>query len=240
MATSWLANEAWAQDGVLKFEVASVQRSLGDGRRSMALKPSGLSYSNVTLTDSLAAAYRIERYRVAGPDWLSRERYVIEAKASGAVEPSEIMQMLQSLLGERFGVKIHWERRELPIYLLRVLKGGPTGLKLVDTRSGVVPISGGMTFQGITMPEFVDQFLSGLPFMDRAVVDGTGLTGRYEFSLRIFPQDIPAGDLKAAVSAGGQDLFIDALEQIGLQLAREKRLVDVLVVDHAEAEPTDN
>jgi uncharacterized protein (TIGR03435 family) len=90
------------------------------------------------------------------------------------------------------------------------------------------------------MSEFVDQFLAGLPTLDRAIVDETGLTGRYEFTLRVFASDIPAGDLKAAVSAGGLDLFMEALEQVGLQLKPERRSVEVLVVDHAEAEPTEN
>jgi uncharacterized protein (TIGR03435 family) len=224
----------------VQFEAASVRRGAAGDRRSMALTPSGLSYTNVTLADSLIAAYGIERYQLIGPGWLARDRYVIAAKTGAPAEAPRAMRMLQSLPADRFGLKLHWETRELPVYVLRVTKDSPGGLKPVETRLGVVPTSGGMTFRGMTMSEFVDEFLSRLPSIDRAVINGTNLDGRYEFSLRVFDSDPPPGELKPSVLAGGPELFIHALEQVGLTLARDKRSVDVLLVDHAEKDPTEN
>jgi uncharacterized protein (TIGR03435 family) len=224
----------------VQFEAASIRRSTADGRRSMALTPSGLSYVNVTVTDALVAAFGIERYQVLGPGWLTRDRYVIGATTGAPGDSSRTMRMLQSLLTERFAMMLHWEARELPVYVLRSAKDGPHGLKPVETRLGVIPAPGGMRFQGMTMTEFVDEFLSRLPSIDRAVIDGTSLNARYDFTLQVFDTDPPPGELKPSVVAGGPELFIHALEQVGLTLAREKRTVDVLIVDHAEKVPTEN
>lgn len=224
----------------LQFETASIRRSAVGDRRSMVLTPAGLSYLNVTLADSLIAAHGLERYQLIGPAWLTRDRYVISAKTGAPTEAPRAMGMLQSLLAERFAVKSHWEARELPVYVLRVADDRRSSLTPVETRFGVVPSPGGMTFRGMTMAEFADEFLSRLPSIDRAVIDGTGLDGRYEFTLRVFDRDPLPGELKPSVLAGGPELFIHALEQIGLTLTREKRSTRVLVIDHAEKNPMEN
>jgi uncharacterized protein (TIGR03435 family) len=61
-----------------------------------------------------------------GPAWIDSERYMIEAKAEGITDRG-IMQgpMLQLILEDRFGLKMHWEDRETPVYVLIVAKGGP-------------------------------------------------------------------------------------------------------------------
>ena len=146
---------------------------------------------------------------------------------------------LQSLLTVRFGLKSHWDRRDLLVYALRVGNDGSLRLRPSDTRLGVVPAPGGMTVQGMTMGEFVDEFLSRLPSIDRAVIDDTGLAGRYTFSLRVFDTDPLPGEPKSSVMAGGPEVFIHALEEVGLRLARERRSIDVLIVNSAEQTPTD-
>jgi uncharacterized protein (TIGR03435 family) len=148
--------------------------------------------------------------------------------------------MLQTLLTARFGLQLHREQRNVPMYVLRVGKHGPSGLTPATERLGVMPATGGMTFQGMTMQEFVDEFLSRLPSIDRAVIDATGLSGRFTFSLRVFENDPLPGELKPAVLAGGPELFIHALENIGLVLARETRPVSVLVVESASRTPVEN
>ena len=61
-----------------------------------------------------------------GPAWIDSERYMIEAKAEGPTD-REIMQgpMLQSILEDRFQLRVHRESREVPVYVLTVGKGGP-------------------------------------------------------------------------------------------------------------------
>jgi uncharacterized protein (TIGR03435 family) len=221
------------------FEAASVKRSTQEGRRSMATSPGGLSYVNVTLSDCLRAAYHLERHQVAGPSWLAEERYVVTARTATATDGARLMQMLQSLLIERFRVELHREMRQLLAYVLRQGKD-LRGLKPVDTRDGVVPAPGGMTFQGLTMSEFTDVFLAGLPFLDRPVINETGLSGRFSFTLKMVDDDSGTADLKRAAMNAGPDLIIHALEAVGLRLERAKVQAEVLVVDRAERVPVEN
>jgi uncharacterized protein (TIGR03435 family) len=241
--TLWWSAALVAQTGEsvpdARFETASVRVAAAGGRRSMALTPDGPSYTNVTPMDCLISAFGVEQHQVLGPDWLVRDRYSIVARTGVAASPAESMRMLQSLLVERFDLAVRREKSDLMVYALRVAKDGPK-LQPAQSRSGVVPAPGGMTFQGMTMAEFSRECLSHLPSPDRPVIDETGLEGRYQFTLRVFDHDPSPGDLKSAVLAGGPELFIHALEQVGLTLARDRRSADVLIVDRARRVPLDN
>jgi uncharacterized protein (TIGR03435 family) len=224
--------------GPARFEAASVKRSDG-GRRSISVGQGRISFTNVTLIDCLAAAYEVERYQVKGPDWLDREKYVILATAGSPASEAELKQMLRALLADRFSLQLHREQHDLPVYLVKV-GASPLRLKPVEVREGVIPVSGGMTFQGLTMTEFAEEFLSRLPAVDRPVIDRTALQGRFTFTLRIFDAEPGGGDLKNAVAAGGIELFTQALNTVGLVLTTEKIPADLLVVDRANIVPTEN
>ena len=87
-------------------------------------------------------------------------------------------------------------------------------------------------------------------FVGRTVVDKTGLTGNYDFSLKWTPDENsipsagpagggppPQGD--APVDPNGPTLFTALEEQLGLKLQSEKGKVDVIVIDHIDL-PTEN
>ncbi|MGD0500591.1 MAG: TIGR03435 family protein [Bryobacteraceae bacterium] len=78
-----------------------------------------------TLASMIAAAYKVKREQVSGPSWLTEERYDVGAKIPEGATSSSLNEMLQALLKERFGLKVHAEDRELPGYALTVAKGGP-------------------------------------------------------------------------------------------------------------------
>jgi uncharacterized protein (TIGR03435 family) len=188
--------------------------------------------------------------------------------------------MLLPLLEERFGLKYHHESRELPMYSLVVAKGGPklkvstapmpappgasaapagpaspegsgrdVGLsKERPGGPGMMRMSpGGIEANGGGM-EFLAHALSGL--VGRSVVDKTGLTGSYDYSLNWTPDQSsmptmgpagggppPQGD--APVDPNGPTLFTALEEQLGLKLQSEKGKVDVIVIDHIDL-PTEN
>lgn len=83
--------------------------------------------------------------------------------------------------------------------------------------------------------------LSGLSNMGRPIVDETGLTGRYDFTLQWVPEEnnaIPGG--AAATEEPGGPTFVDAaVEQLGMKLVSTRAPVRVLVIDHVE-QPSPN
>jgi len=79
------------------------------------------------------------------PAWISSDRYTIEAKADGTPgQPMMLGPMMQSLLTDRFHLKIHRETRSGPAYELTVAKGGPklkatNGSCAIDVPPAAVP-----------------------------------------------------------------------------------------------------
>ena len=181
--------------------------------------------------------------------------------------------MLLPLLVERFNLKYHHEMRELPSYALVVAKGGPK-MKLSaiqdpppgsrppgDTaaaKPGDSPAPGapprrmmGMTGRGHvesqgSNTEMLARILSSQ--LGRTVVDKTGLTANYDYTLQWTPDDAPPP--KPGAEAGpqrndsgnedsGPSLFTAVQEQLGLKLEAEKGTVDVIVIDHIDT-PSEN
>lgn len=124
--------------------------------------------------------------------------------------------------------------------MLMMMRSGPTGI--VANASG----------RAQTMAELA-QMLSNQ--LGHPVVDKTGLSGRYDFSIEFAPTDLPRGirlsggpAVPGPAPAGpappteefGLDLAGAIQQQLGLRLVRGKGMLDVVVVDKAERLPTDN
>ena len=110
------------------FEVASIKPSAEDGRRVMiGISPGGrFTASGVTVRMLIQEAYDVRDFQIAGgPGWIASERYDIVAKSeTPGLNRDKIKVLLQSLLAERFNLKLHRETKELPIYALIVGKSG--------------------------------------------------------------------------------------------------------------------
>jgi bla regulator protein blaR1 len=187
--------------------------------------------------------------RVIGrTDWMGSDQYEILAKieesqfaAMQKMTPAEqrgqVALMEQSLLSDRFKLKVHFETREMPVYALTVAKGGPKLTPAKDgeaTRLSVIDIEQGlqMTAVSVTLEQWIESpFLGG-----RTVVDQTGLKGAYDFTLtwgRPQPETSDAGP-------GAAPLIVTAIqEQLGLKLVPTKAPVEVIVIDHIER-PSEN
>jgi uncharacterized protein (TIGR03435 family) len=163
--------------------------------------------------------------------------------------------MLQALLAERLNLQVHRETKELPIYALVIAKNGPKFQegKLGDTYpngfKGLngAPVGAGMmrmgagewTGQGIPIANLVGSLSRRL---GRTVVDKTGLTGKYDFTLRWTPDDNPvspkepggAPDAAALPDSSGPSIFTALQEQLGLKLESQKGPVETIVIDHVE------
>lgn len=216
------------------FEVASVKPSPpGPNRGSnMHMDPGRLTCSGVTLIDLVRRAYDLKHYQISAPDWMSEERYELTATFPVVSGQEQIQQMLQALLVERFKIVVHREKKEMPVYGLVV---GKTGLKLkeVEMGPGGTSMTGGkLTARKVTMARVAEVFSNQV---DRPVIDMTGLTGIYEFTLEWARNE-------NAPSENGPTVNIYAAieQQLGLKLESRKAPIDILVVDRAEKVPIEN
>jgi uncharacterized protein (TIGR03435 family) len=157
-------------------------------------------------------------------------------KLARAERQSQRQQMFENLLADRFQLKFHHETRELPVYNLVVAKGG---LKMqASTAEGSSSSMNNSSLSGKGMP------IEGISFsvsnvVGRQVVDKTGLTGKYDFTLTWTPDEMGAPSGASADADSGPSIFTALEEQLGLKLVPAKGPVDVIVVDHIER-PSEN
>ncbi|HXS95406.1 MAG TPA: TIGR03435 family protein [Candidatus Limnocylindrales bacterium] len=121
-------------DELLGFDVVSVKPSLGDagsgrgrkGAAPFAIEPTQLSARHLTLKGLISRAYAVDESLVrGGPGWLDSDRYDIDATIEKAASREQMLAMLQSVLADRFLLKLHRETKLVPQYVLVVGKSGP-------------------------------------------------------------------------------------------------------------------
>jgi uncharacterized protein (TIGR03435 family) len=206
--------------------------------------------SNTSVSWLLTFAYSLHADQmIGGPKWLGSDRYDLLGRPDTPGRPSreQLKIMFRKLLAERFQLKFHMEKRELPAYTITVLKNAPKfEASTADPNVGLgvgfgMAAGGGMTFNVRNAPfASIANALQG-NLLDRPVVDLTGLTGRYDFSVKFTPdgsQMANAGLPAAAVSDPNldapPDLFAAFQQQLGLKLESTKTLVDVMVIEVLE------
>jgi uncharacterized protein (TIGR03435 family) len=117
------------QDPTLQFEVAAIKPFVIDPGRPLYLggptSPNRVDYRAATLRYLIATAYGMKEYQVIGPRWLDSERYEVTAELPEGKTRVQANLMLQNLLAERFGLRMHRELKEMEVYELRIGKGGP-------------------------------------------------------------------------------------------------------------------
>lgn len=191
-----------------------------------------ISFRNATVKTLIRNAYGILSFQLGNePGWLDTEYYDIEATTGNSQQLSQddIKPFLQSLLAERFHLKVHWETREAPIYDLLVDKNGP---KLIENPEGKEPSINTQRNNGKVRMKCVGVPISILASnlgnqLGRIVVDKTGLKGAYDFQ--------GAWELETSSdSSGGPSIFTAVREQLGLRLESAKGPVEVLVIDSVE------
>lgn len=141
-----LAASAFGQDGNAHFEVASVRPAAPQAgitarlfRQDGAPGTGHISYTNIALKDLVIKAYGLDYwyYQLSEPDWLEQVKFDVVVKLDPTSTPKQLEVMLQNLLAERFGMVVHHETRQLPVYELVVAKGGP---KLKESTDSAAPL----------------------------------------------------------------------------------------------------
>jgi uncharacterized protein (TIGR03435 family) len=256
----------------IEFDVVSIKPDKSEnGMIRMMNKPDGYSGTNVTLKMVLEMAYGIKEDLISGePSWVDSTNFDIEAKLTpedvAALKNLTDDQrslarrhMFQVFLADRFQLKAHVETKQLPVYELVLAKNsskmkeatpGDTyanGIKGPDgvAHAGMMRIGGEgsgveLTAQGIPVTSLVAMLSRQV---HRTVLDKTGLTGKYDVTLKWTPDDGPGGMSRAADDGSSGDappnLFTAVQEQLGLKLQPAKGPVDTLVIDHVE-KPSEN
>ncbi len=187
------------------------------------------SVSNTPVRDIIAFAYKFTDAQthtiIAGlPSWIDSDRFDIEARAEGTPTKDQFRLMVQSLLAERFKLKMHRETRRLQVYALLLAKAGKTGPQLVphsedppcsNVATGAAQVTAksflnpcgllsvistpqGFQFgtRNVTMQYLADN-LPDIPGVDlrRPLLDRTGLAGAYDITLLFIPELRPGFDL---------------------------------------------
>ena len=257
-----------------RFEVASVRPSArqapavtggaAGGGASMGVRGERFLATNQVLREIIRYAYQLEPFQqIEGASRLLDDRFDINAEVPAGT-PSDVSRlMLQTLLAERFSLRVRWTTRDQPIYeliavrpdkrlgpqlkpstrdcdawLAQFRREHPDGGQAVKALSPkpicdmtVYPFRASILGDTRTMADLARE-LSRIPLVGTAVLDRTGLTGRFDFELSFFPGAAAAAVLPRA--DGQPSLFAALDEQLGLRLQRTRGPVRVLVVDRVE------
>jgi len=230
----------------LTFEIASIKPTKPGGRGGgIKPKPAGQGYDaqGAPVRLMISLMYRMPLQHITGgPAWLDNDLWDIEAKADKAYNLDDLHTMFQNLLADEFKLKFRKELKEGPVYALTVDKSG-SKMKVNDSPQDFeIPIRGGPAGSvGKRVPmEYLCYFLGQvLRNDDRQVIDKTGLTGYYDFTLSFMP-DLPPGFDKANLPPEFLDrpsIFEALKQQLGLKLEAQKGPVPYFVIESVEKPP---
>ena len=232
------ADAAMAADADPDWEVATV-RPTDPAVTNASIRMNGRQFvlENRTVETLLLAGYGVQKKQIVNaPDWTRTERWDVRGVPDVPGQPSlkQMQSLVRKILVERFGLVTHTEKREMEVYALTVAKGGekmtpsagdPNGLPDENDRE-----NGGQRTMQATHVSMTDFVLMMKFFLDRPVVDQTGLKGRYDFRWNwTFDESRVPTDGTAAPG-----VFTAIQEQLGLKLEPVKAQTDVLVVDKVE------
>jgi uncharacterized protein (TIGR03435 family) len=222
-----------------EFEVVSIHmvdpHATGNPSRSFSSFPTNLfELKGAPLAFLVQFAYNIERqeYISAMPGWMDTQEYDISAKVEGGQQLTleQMRPMLQRILEQRFHFVLHRETKITSGFTLVVAKGGP---RLQPSKDNSKPFAQILSNR-LDVRHADTGHIAGVlaHHVDQPVVDKTGLTGIYDFTLSY----APANDSNSSLP----DFFTALQEQLGLRLESQKVPVDFLVIDHIDRVPTEN
>jgi uncharacterized protein (TIGR03435 family) len=233
---------AFGQSSVPAFEVASVKPNNLGTRGFIGALPSGKDFRGFTatngrLTPLIMMAYGINDRQLSlkgAPEWIGADGFDIDAKADKPASYEQIQLMMQTLLADRFKLKLHRETREERIYALIVDKDPPDFLPHND--DGSPPLikpgdkPGELVFQNVPLARLV-MLLSGET--GRAVVDKTGLKGSFDFKLE-WNRSQSKGPRDDSDDGPGPSIVMALRKQLGLKLESQRGPVEYISIEHVE------
>jgi uncharacterized protein (TIGR03435 family) len=230
----------------LRFEVASLKPSAPDAGGRGIIRPTtgnqGYVATNMPLRSYLMIAYVVRDTQISGaPSWFDSDRYDLMAKAEKPATIEELHIMLQNLLVDRCGLKIHKETKETSGFALVVDKGGHKLTEHDPEDKNYPPIAtigpGKVQGANATANLFALFISRGL---DVPVIDKTGLTAHYDFTFEIVPERVAGPDGQEGIVRPDGPMISEALKaQLGLRLEPTKTTTERIIIDRVE-KPTAN
>jgi uncharacterized protein (TIGR03435 family) len=235
---------------VAAFEAADVHVSPRVRVPSMAsggLRGTRYLVRQATIVDLISLAWNVDNDKIlGGPNWLDINRFDVSARALAGSNPEQVRSMLQTMLAERFSLKVHKDSKELPGFVLSAGNGKPRMKPAADP-------SAAPNCQGQPQPPSQDAVpkqvvdcrsisMDDLARLVANVANGsgsglnkTGLDGKWDFTIRWTP---PA--MLARAGSDGISIFDAVDKQLGLKLERGKIPQAVIFVDSVNQAPTPN
>jgi len=230
--------------------------------------PGQITWSGTTLKWLLKTAYDVRLYQISGPEWIDSNQYMytIVAKVPEGATKEQVNLMWQKLLKDRFGVVVHHESRVFQGEEITLVKGA-SKLKETDLPSTpqtalngfkdppddllhrLLPAPGlivsgdrGETRRILGRAQSLGDVVAWMAQMaGHAVIDKTGLTGKYDFDIELdLNQPQVPGDNANQPLCVSCAIGIALEEGLGLKLVKSTVQLDVIVVDHAEKTPVEN
>lgn len=253
LGTMATAQQKTSEEAAPLFEAVSIKpNTSGDTFMHLRSGAAEFTATNYTLQKLIRVAYGVAADQISGgPNWLNSLRYDVDArtdstalnelqKLSSNQRKILIDSRLQALLTDRFRLMLHRETKEVPVLALVIAESGlklqraipgdtyPEGIKGEDNRPtgpGTIsePNRGKLVGQGIPISNLVE-ILSDEYHLSCTVLDKTGLTDNYDFTLEWTPGE----------TQGESAIFTAIQEQLGLKLEPQKGSREILVIDDAE------
>jgi uncharacterized protein (TIGR03435 family) len=230
-----------------RFEVASIKPARSGGMPlGVRMDKAQASFGGMSLSALISYGYGVKLAQISGPEWLTTQRFDIVAKLPEGGSTARVPEMMQGLLAERFGLKLHRESKEFPVYALMAAN---TGIKLTPRPEDFDPRAHNdrIAIPILSLTLLLEQFVN-LP-----VVDETGLRGQYLFPSQAIAQAMSAGTTakgqqRAAPAGGGvpeasepsNSAVAALLLPAGMKLEKKKANLPVLVVESMRQTPTEN
>ncbi len=234
-----------------KFDVVTIKPSKPDQQgKGFGFRGRQMRTINTNLNDLITFAYNLHAKQIVGaPAWFATDHFDIDGvpDVEGQPNSKQMKLLVQSVLTDRFKLTFHHDQKELSVYALTV---GKSGAKLTETihkpndpGAFFFRKLGALTVANFTMKDFCDGMQSAV--MDKPVVDHTGLTPRYDFTLNWTPDESQFEALGGYKAPATEDpnappaLSTAMQEQLGLKFEATKASAEVFVIDTVE-KPTAN
>lgn len=263
-----LANPVFGQAGKLHIESIQPSPNVCKAPTDMKLSGGRLQFRSEPLMGLLMMAYEVEKYQIAGPEWMATQCFDIDATVPQETEAEDLPEIVQAILADRFKLVVHRESKTQSVYALIAGKGGsklkesgpnagsldaplpkdrtavyvertPDGLRVLSVSNGRLRFDA----DKISLPQLA---LFLLNYVEAPVLDLTGLNGYYQVSFEVPPPkggkilDPTLLGRSAEITDSAAISIFSSVDALGLKLEKRKLPIDHVIVDHLEKVPTEN